>query len=646
VWAVEGEPTAWLRQDFTEGATIIAPRPDLKFAFVGPVSGVGMLIVLDETDVTAIATLTADGFSFRPLTAIAPGPHLVRVWARRADGSPLYQESKFVTRHTAAFAEAASDTLVAAQYEYPVAKHREGGDKPRSSTEADFLTDTRLREGGWDVGLTGYAKYYGDTVQLTPPAVALLRAGEGEEEVPFPLEEGFNLIRYAFRASYESQDFGAGVEAGNLVENVTPFSVENLDRRGGRATLRYRGISLRGFQYSGSRLYGFNGGTGFGGQSDDAVSGAVAGIELPDRRLTLRLVWADGSVPGDSAGIADAARSSKGDVLGAALLSDYFNGAVKTDFEYDRAHFDADTSDAFGRTTDDAWKLQAGGERGWFFYDLSTRRIGRDYRSIGNLGLQRDLQGYAGTAGLALAGSRLTLGYSTYNDNVEDDPLFATVISRQESVELAVGRWASLPMKVGFRRTLQSSADEPAGTQPVDSQLDAWSGSVGVVAGGVSLTLAAVQERLDDKTPANADTLGTTYNMSAAYAGSTLSTVAAVSRTTSELEPGAAGGTGRKTQTTSASFDLKSRFLERRLSCDAGGSWEQVDADGRSADVERLIGRARIAWSFRNLFHGALDPSVALRGEYGKSTRQGDPAISASEYTVFLVVSAAFPLSF
>ena len=68
-------------------------KPDIKVEFTGQFEG--LLVMLDNTEVTQIVKKTENGFTYKPITNLAAGAHILKVTSKDREGKTIQKEFGF-----------------------------------------------------------------------------------------------------------------------------------------------------------------------------------------------------------------------------------------------------------------------------------------------------------------------------------------------------------------------------------------------------------------------------------------------------------------------------------------------------------------------------------------------------------------------
>ncbi len=609
-----------------ENAEMIGRRPNIKGEFRTKVREGSLLLVLDGIDITQLATVTGNGFSYRPVLVLAAGSHSLTISAKGEDGTDLQKSISFNTRHSEFLDEAAMNNELTVNYEGNLGRHNVQPSEPSSKVESNFRSETRVKDKEWLLSFVTNIRYLDQNAPL---------GGNGN-----PIKKGFNLADWLLTLSYNKDKTSFLANLGDVQVNESTYTVSGLARRGAVVTAGYDNYQLRLFDVKSQQVFGFRGGAGAGLDTEEHIIGLSGGARFFDNRLEARAIYASGGEPGDSYNIAGVAGPKRGTVLGFLVTSDFFQNRFRTELESAYSTFDPNIADEFARKSSQANRIKAMGMIDIYSYDIQYERVGKDFVSIGNLGgIQKDKEGVTAHGGLTLAPHTLNVTFSRYFDNITKDPLFARITNYQGGIDYGNTWSARFPFGVSYQRGVQESSDEPPGALPTDMETDTVTGRVGYVEGGLNINFMAALSRQNDRTPANAGSNSLTYALAPSYTlqNITISSNLQLNQTT----PHSSHDT---TNTYTVNLDLRSKWLKERLACDMAGTYTISHNNSSTVDNRNLMANMRIAYTLKNLL-GFLTPSLGVRGTYTRTSDHVTPFATREEFALFGVLTAAIPFS-
>ncbi|RJQ50209.1 MAG: hypothetical protein C4538_00495 [Nitrospiraceae bacterium] len=630
---------------------VIGKKPEIRIEFSVPVDPASIIVILDGTDVAQVGTKNERSFVYTPISALPSGLHNLTVIANDQSGNPYQKDSTFLSRHTTAFDEAYSNNEVAAIYESAVMKPERSVTTPYSKIEGNISTDSKLKTKDYELGFTANLRYFD---QSLPALSSVLSSGTNTStQDQNLLKKGLSLANFLFTGKYMKDPFTATAELGDVQASETQNTVSGLARRGGRLMLEYGDAMLSAFVVKGERVAGFYGGFGIDGSSDDHIYGASAAVKFIDKKAEFKAVYVSGGEPPSSVGTATSASiptstpglvkdgtHTKGDVIGAQLVTDFFENRFRTEIEVDSSRFDFDVQDSVNEESDVAYRAKADGLLGRYNYEAKYEFYGRDYAVIGNQGAMKDSQLFSFMNGLVLEGHSMTLSLARTNDNVEEDWTLPRIVKKDGMLTYSFMKIPQLPVTLVYQKSLQESSHEPDGTNEIDIMTDTATGSVSYVAGGFSTSFTAVYSLQNDRTSTNADTRTTTYVLAPAYATPVFSIMPMASwnrtkDTASDV----------RTDTYTGGLNLYSRFFNDRIAFDAGGTYTIVRNDSDTLKTNDFNGTLRVGYNMKHCLKWLTDPMVALRGQYVRHVDKVDHSADGDEFLLFLVLSTTIPIS-
>lgn len=607
-----------------ENATVAMKKPRIRIAVDAPYSREGLLVMLDSTDITGMLDATPEGFDYAPPQVMMPGPHTLTVRLITREGAEEQQQFAFAVRHGETFEAAYSDNELTLLVEELVKRPAGAESLPESKVEGNLRSDTRLATAGAMVSVSANLRYLNQSAPVLEPQ-----------------KKGvLDAANWVVNGAYAKDRFRLDAAVGDIMVEQTPSTITAFARRGGKAGIDFDDrYHLDLFNVFGRQVIGFREGAGMGADAGH-ISGVSAGIKVLDKRVELKVVSAGGETKDASFAVYPATDvMQKGEVTGLVLITDFFDGRFRTEFEGDSSTYDSDISDEVGARTDRAYRAKAGGFVSRYTYEALFERVGRDYAVIGNPWPQKDKEGASLRGGANLDGHGINAIVSQYHDNVRNDDLFPRIVNGQGAVDYQFSKIQDFTLGLSYQASRQRSEKEPGGAIPVELHSDGVSGRIGYRRNNLSFGFQAVVSRMNDLTEANRDSRSVTYTLTPAYNAPGLSVNPVLSvNTATDL------ATAVTSDTTTCNLDLRSMFLGGRASFDLGGTYTIMKTDDGLMDLRALNAAFRVAYDFREWFRDYLRPSLALRGS---QTETSDAVTGArkKETTLFLVLATAMPFS-
>jgi len=629
-------PTEWARViSPAENAEIIGKRPEMKIEFTSPVSRDNLLVTLDGIDVTQLVSVTDGGLVYRPVMPLAPGQHILELKAFDLKGAELAKTVTFSSRQTAVFEEASSKNDLSVIYSQKLATHDsttqtnppQPGQPPTtvsgfsSKIESNLKTDNKVKNGPWEVALSGNARYFD---QNAPS--------------PSPLDKGFDVANWLMTGTYQKDALQVKASVGDVTVYETSNSI-SLTRKGGLLQFVYDILQFSFFNLRTQQSIGIDGGAGFGGSTEDHIFGGSAGVKLFDKRMEFKTIYLTGGGSDSSAAISSSTPGIKrGQLLGFVLNSDFFENKMKTEFEADYSRFDPDSTDEVGKSGDSAYLARVSGFLGPYNYDGKYEYFGTNFGTIGNLGTLRDKEGVSLSQGLGFSEHNFLVNLSRDNDNVSGDDRFAQIVNYAGGINYSCNMIQNLPISLGYQRTLQESRHEPAGMPQVDTMTDSVSANVSYTLEKLMLSLNAQYTVLNDRSAANFDSITRTISFSPSYTLPALS-VSPMFSWNATKSP-----TGSWTDSYTAGLNLFARFFSDQLSFDTGSTYTLVKAEDNSVDTRQINVTANLSYVMKQLFKDIINPALTLRSSYVNTKDKINPFVDGNSFGLFLVLTVDAPL--
>ena len=642
-----------------ENDMVIGKRPEIKGVFRCPLTPGSYVVMLDGVDITQLMDVTGEGFTYRPDMLVATGSHVLSVSYTGPDNSPRQSAVNFKLRHSEMFGEVYSKNDISLLYEGALAIKDSTADAatpidtsgqnvassttatlPRSKLEGNLASETKVKEGLWNVALTTNVRYFDQDIPVADP-----------------LKKGFTVANWLFTGNYEQDRVKMKLSAGDVSINETPYTIAGFSRKGTIFNGEAGPLYVNVFGASSSQTFGVDGGIGIGNVNEDHIFGVSGGVKLFENKVDFRTIYVTGTDPSAAGlpastinsstiqsnvyGNSTTTGSKQGDVVGFLFTTDIFQNRLKTEMEADFARFDPDISDEFDKKSSSAYRAKIGGAINWFTYDAMYEYIGKFYGVIGNPSLAKDRQGFSLLSGVNLSDQNISVMASRYSDNVESDHLFAEIVSTQGNVSYQFNKISYVPLGFTYQKIIQKSSKEPVGVSPIDTDTDTYSARVGFTMGKFTVNFTPSYSMINDKTPADADMTNIVYAVTAAYALPNLSIAPAVTwnRTRNHA-------TNVWTDTCVYNLDLRSRFFHDRASFDVGGTYTASKADNDSMDSGTWNARATLSYRLKDHLKTFVNPTMGLRFSYLRTDDKINVGMNKDEFSLFFVLEAAIPVIF
>lgn len=604
------------------GTEVIAKRPEIVCRALSLATFENVLVLLDGVDVTGIINTTPEGFSFVPVEILRPGDHTLSVMMTGAEGNPLQVDFTFSTRHSGMFEEAGTTNNLSLGWEKTVDKTDEVTFQNSYKMESNLGHDSVVREKAWEMRFTTNLRHLTQHLPAVPPQ-----------------EKGINPANYLFSGTYQGQSFQARTQVGDVMVTETANTV-NLSRRGGTIETNYKNLRLKTFMVNSEAVFGFKKGLGIGGSSDDHIVGASGEIGLLSEKVKLKTIYASGGEKGDGYSTYCAGGDKRGNVLGILLTSDFFNNKLTTEAELDLSHYDADTTDAFSREKDKAWKLGAGGLWNTCSYGIFYEHLGADYQVISSPYVQANMEGGGANFSASFPTQNVSFAFTRYRDNVDNDDLYARTVATQGQAQYMLNKFPRLPLGISYQFSEVKSQDEPEYAYPVDNTTNAISATVNYILGGWNFGAQAGFSDQNDATAYNADTEAVNYMLSSSYGGQRISFAPSLSFNRTRNKP-----THVRMDTYTTTLDLRGNLWDERIHYETAGTFSRSESSDDVSKQDSYNINFRLTYTLQRKIWGINNPSMGVSGYY-TATEDYVYNNRNHEFTLLFVFSAGMPFAY
>lgn len=605
--------------------TIISKKPVIKCAVTTPYLQQTLLVVVDQTDMTDLAKFTESGFSLKPFHVMPAGRHTVVVSFLDENNQAHEGQVEFTTRHSKLFETATSKNMFSAVYSQVVSKRDDAGSRSISDwqLEGNLASESAVGKGPWQVAFQTNARYTGQ-----------------EQAVAEPLKEGLYLADYLLRGEVDAGSAKLDAGLGDVTVEGTNNTISSLSRRGITLGADAPGFFVKGFSLRSQEVFGETDSEDVEPQRKDHLLGVVSGVDLFDQQLNIRTIYASGGEDADVASFNTWPQpgATQGDVFGLEVKTNFFDNKLATRMEADWSDYDADTGDAQPSTSDNAYLGQVSGTIDFFNYDLLYDYTGADYK-VATSSLQQDRRGLTAQAGFNFEGHSLLLSFGRYDDNLERNPTKPRIDATQYGTTYAFNKIPSVPMSIGWQRSLQDSSLEPAGTSEIENTTDTFSGSVSYIKGAFVVGLQPAFARMNDETTADYDTRTSTLTVYAGYNNERFSIAPSLSLNRFE-------DLNRDTEQDTLSCNLSlAVHLAEGLALEGVAAYSTLDSSDNTVDQHNLSGDLQLSYKWQEPIGHIFSPAIQMRFSHDNA---GDEVADtdSNETIIYLIFTGKLDLSF
>ena len=633
-------------------AEITGKQPDIQAVFNGVVDRDSLIIMLDDTDITAAAEVTDQGFHCRPPMALSAGDHVLYMAGNGASG-PFEQEIHFTSRRNAMLDEATTSNEWTINMQAGNHHSNKSDDFISTSIDSTLQHESTIKKGNWQLSMNAGARLL---TQNHAAGSGMQGPSSGQNDAYGPQEQsdngqaqnqgsldperqGLDVNTILLRARYQQNNLKTSFELGDLQVVTSKNTFDSLARNGGRLNIDTGTIYASGFSVFGKDTFGLHDGFGIGFDNDDHLNGFSGGIRLLDKRIDLKGFYLDGGQQENSYSSWSQEQGNSGDVYGFVLTTDFLNGLLTSEFEYDRSDFDPNTGDTFSGRRDEAWRLQIGGQQDLYNYDITYERFGPDYNLPGNLAPKRDYEGVTGNGSFQYDVHAVSLMLSAYHDNVDDDATYARTNSYSGQLDYSYSGFMQFPLGLSYQHTSDLSTDEPADGQETNLSTDTISLNAGYSGAGVfTLDTSTSYSWQNDDSDQDADIATLSFSVSPALNFETFSvTMNGTLNQNRDLL------SGTRTDDYLLTLDAMGSLFNEQVSYEFGGTYDHTLITDNSGDRHGFTGYSRLNYHLPWL--PALAPTtIGLELQYNSDKPQDTS--TTEETRVFCTLSTSIPFNY
>lgn len=603
---------------------VIHKKPVIEVTFQHPVQLKTLFIMMDGIDVTQLAAVTAQGFTYTPIQVLAPGTHTLMVSGQTAKGRQFDQEFSFTTRHHEAIELVYSENEITVVGKSAVATSESMEDEtPEVRIDANWRTTSKLQEKGFDLSLTADARWLDQDIDPVSPEV-----------------EGVNWIDFLVSANYTKGNLTTHAEMGDTNIVLSNNTLSSLSRRGGQFSMGTETVSVGTFSVNSAQTYHFDGELGIGSDPQKHINGWYGDLALLDKRLHFRVVHASGGESGSSFGTSTDEADKEGDVTGAVLSTDFFDGKFMTEFEYDRAEYDEDTTDSLAAEEDSAYRLQLQGGVNRYTYSAAYRYTGPHYGVVGNEGLEQDRAGVSLDVGANYDRHSVSLTYSSVQDNVEEDDSKAVTVTDTSGLDYTYMGLENVSINVNYQKEVAQSRDEPALTDPTHQHTDTLFAAVTRTHNQWNLGLQSTYVTINDLTDLDADSNNITVSLLPQYYSEAISVSPNLTYSRTDDQ-----SSDIITDTYTLGLDVQGRFYNDKFCYSVGGTFDVTTTDDDSVDQHTTVYYLNLDYKIGDRIWGYVSPKISLQGESSEVDDKVSEELTR-DYTFKLVFSSSVLFSF
>ncbi len=598
---------------------VVSKKPLIKCKINKNFSKKDMIIMLDDTDITAMVAFNANGFEYRPFMPLPSGEHTLSVTIP-SDNGDIQKDLSFTTKQSKYFDTAENKLTISPLYEATIKKPTTDNETPYSKLEGGIGLDTELKNGNVSYSFNTNLRYLD---QNAP-------ASENKK--------GFDLAGYLYQINYESDKLQTSVQVGDISIDASENTLSGYGNRGGLFSFAYDKYILNVFSTNAQEYAGFRGGLGISSANKNHINGVTLEKAFLDDKLKIKGIYIKGDMLEEGSGGYSTNGGQKSEVSGLTInynINDKLQFAGEVDF----SKMDADTSDTFGSIKDKAYKANISGQLSEKYgYDIGYHYFGPDYGVVGGGDGSKNLEGYAANFSANYDTQSFNVAFSRENDNVKSNPLYPVVYTTTGTLEYSYSGFENFPIGVSLERAHLNSTKDPDPTAKVDKNSDKFSFNIGYQKDAWSHQFTYSYSKEDDKTAANEDNTISEYSFTPAYEGENISISPVFTFNRSKDKP-----TSVYTDTKTIGLDLSGNFMDQKISYSLSSSYEQLKSSDYATKQNTLTSEFRIAYNLQTSQKWLSNPNFGLRGNYNTTD---DKIANAKNEDFTLVFFVSLPIEY
>ncbi len=628
------------------GGTTVVRKPTITFRSSELLDTESLLVILDDHDISALVSQKEGIYTCTILEPLLTGKHRLYITAYGQSGQEVEKEFSFVTRQSAMFEEIHSDNRLSVTMKGLLDQNREGEEMAEvtdSSVESDVEEGQGFSQSpdiSLDTALSSESGFKEGRLQSS--LQVNLRYFEQNKKLAQPQKKGINLVNFLLSSRYGGERNALSAELGDTTIDGSENTIGSLSRRGIKAELTIGDFVVQGFGVLGAEK--LSGGEdsdemGLGFDADDHIMGASLQGTFFGERLRAKVLYINGGQQENSLGEWSDRENRKSDVSGLVLSGELFGEKLVVEGEYDISSFNYDTNDMHEteEEEDKAYRFKVGGSAGGYQYGLSYKYFGPCYQVVGGRALQ-DWAGFEfnGSRNGEKHGLQFLSSYS--HDNVEDDPLYATLYSFTSGLGWNYSGWEHLPLGLQAEYSSQQSENEPMDGEETSVQTVTVSGNISYLEEKWNISLVSSYSEQDDRTESDYDNRLFSIGVTPTYSTEYISLLASWSFNSSwDISSDV------RSDTNTLTVDANTSFFDNTLSIEAGATYDMTTTNDDSVETDNLSLYTRLNYNIERLWK-LENNTIALECTHNY---QEDGIIDTTkENTVFSVVlTSSFPFS-
>jgi hypothetical protein len=230
--------------------------------------------------------------------------------------------------------------------------------------------------------------------------------------------------------------------------------------------------------------------------------------------------------------------------------------------------------------------------------------------------------------------------FSQFNDNVKSDDLYPRIYTYQGQGSYMYNGFEAFPIGVSLQKSILKSTDEPEFSFPLKEDTDSVSGTLSYASGPLNIGVQAGFSHQDDRTEQNNDSDAVNYSLSSSYRFQNLCVTPSASFNRAKYRQ-----TGGRTDTTTATLDLRGRLWEDRFNYEGAGTYTRTETNDHSVKQDGYNARFRLAYRIAQDLWGLSEPSAGIMGNYSMNYDYVNN-LKNRELVILVVFSTSVPVVF
>jgi hypothetical protein len=651
------------------GKVIAERKPEIGVMFQAPdaIDQKSVVLEVDGVDVTMLAKVDNGRVSYVPGSALKHGEHKIRITANAKDGSALAPlEWAFKIRRFSLFEDAGVSGELSNTLEGTVRKLKK---EPSPGSGVSHKTETPIENFQNNLSVRGLLKEGDFTAKLD----SNIRYVDNFRPQARPKGDNpkVDIANYLVNVDRKPVTF----ELGDILVSEGFYGAPSLSRRGMQLVAKDDSLGVMAHLF-GTRYETTKGHDPFFGPEEGhsvLYGGAIAYSPFSDKEaLRLHVLNVKGhnytTAAGDNVGTIVA--GEEGELWSYGTSSSFANGRLKIMTEVALSEFDTNTTDEFREKRDRAYRGRLEGIEPLLNVmesPVATRwgfeyaRVGIDFRSPANPGLQADRDGWNIKTDTTWKISTLTIGYADFHDNTDDLRILPTVYTSVWNGGLALAPVDLPSVALNYNRSIQKSFREPTAhavtLHGIDNVQDTYTLTTGLTRPMWSANITLTANLFDEKRLMQVGTTGgdrDTYTTQGTFSFKPIPSLTIAPSLTWTLidekqkqvvlTSGDQALQRVRTETLTGTLTANQEIIAQILVADLQLSGASTQSSDNQQDNQVWSAVGRLTWTVGKLFWDYGKQAISLRTNWNR-TEDHVLRTDTNEFGVFLILDVLSPYS-